>query len=54
MNLKDFEIMAPVGSRDALAAALKAGADSVYFGVEQLNMLVITCFSPVIYSWHFL
>jgi putative protease len=30
--------MAPVGSRDALAAALKAGADSVYFGVEQLNM----------------
>ena len=36
--MKDFEIMAPVGSRDALAAALKAGADSVYFGVEQLNM----------------
>ena len=34
----DFEIMAPVGSRDALAAALKAGAGSVYFGVEQLNM----------------
>ena len=30
--------MAPVGSRDSLAAALKAGADSVYFGVEQLNM----------------
>ncbi len=30
--------MAPVGSRDALAAALKAGAGSVYFGVEQLNM----------------
>ena len=38
MNLNDFEIMAPVGSRDSLAAALKAGADSVYFGVEQLNM----------------
>ena len=37
-TIKDFEIMAPVGSRDALAAALKAGADSVYFGVEQLNM----------------
>ena len=35
---KDFEIMAPVGSRDSLAAALKAGAGSVYFGVEQLNM----------------
>ena len=38
MKLEDFEIMAPVGSRDSLAAALKAGADSVYFGVEQLNM----------------
>ena len=38
MNVNDFEIMAPVGSRDSLAAALKAGADSVYFGVEQLNM----------------
>ena len=37
-DIKDFEIMAPVGSRDSLAAALKAGADSVYFGVEQLNM----------------
>jgi len=38
MRLDDFEIMAPVGSRDSLAAALRAGADSVYFGVEQLNM----------------
>ena len=38
MNAKDFEIMAPVGSRESLAAALQAGADSVYFGVEQLNM----------------
>ena len=37
-TIKDFEIMAPVGSRDSLAAALKAGADSVYFGVGQLNM----------------
>ena len=33
-----LEIMAPVGSRECLAAALKAGADSIYFGVEQLNM----------------
>ena len=33
-----FEIMAPVGSRESLAAALKAGADSIYFGVEALNM----------------
>ena len=38
MNADDYEIMAPVGSRDSLAAALKAGAGSVYFGVEQLNM----------------
>lgn len=34
----DFEIMAPVGSRESLAAAFQAGADSVYFGVESLNM----------------
>lgn len=38
MNRKDFEIMAPVGSRESLAAALNAGADAVYFGVEGLNM----------------
>ena len=37
-NLKDFEIMAPVGSRESLAAAIQAGADSVYFGIESLNM----------------
>ncbi len=37
-QMADYEIMAPVGSRDALAAALKAGADSVYFGIERLNM----------------
>ena len=30
--------MAPVGSRESLAAALQSGAGSVYFGVEQLNM----------------
>ena len=40
MNAKasDFEIMAPVGSRESLAAAINAGADSVYFGIGQLNM----------------
>ena len=32
------EIMAPVGSYESLAAAIKAGADSVYFGIEHLNM----------------
>lgn len=38
MKREDFEIMAPVGSRESLAAALQAGADSVYFGVTRLNM----------------
>ena len=37
-SIKDFEIMAPVGSRESLAAAIHAGADSVYFGIESLNM----------------
>ena len=37
-QIADYEIMAPVGSHDSLAAALKAGADSVYFGIEKLNM----------------
>ena len=37
-NIKDFEIMAPVGSRKSLAAAIQAGADSIYFGIEKLNM----------------
>ncbi|MCQ2093459.1 MAG: U32 family peptidase [Bacteroidaceae bacterium] len=37
-NRKDFEIMAPVGSRENLAAAINAGADSVYFGIGKLNM----------------
>ncbi len=30
--------MAPVGSRESLAAAIQAGADSVYFGIGKLNM----------------
>ncbi len=38
MNRKDFEIMAPVGSYESLHAAISAGADAVYFGVEGLNM----------------
>ena len=37
-RLSDFEVMAPVGSRESLVAALQAGADSVYFGIGQLNM----------------
>ena len=38
MKRKDFEIMAPVGSYESLHAAINAGADAVYFGVEGLNM----------------
>ena len=37
-QLSDFEIMAPVGSRESLAAAIQSGADSIYFGIEKLNM----------------
>ncbi len=36
--MRDYEIMAPAGSPESLAAALRAGADSVYFGIEHLNM----------------
>ena len=35
---EDFEIMAPVGSYESLMAAIQAGANSVYFGIDKLNM----------------
>lgn len=38
MTKNKVEIMSPVGSYEALYAAIEAGADSVYFGVEGLNM----------------
>lgn len=38
MERKEFEIMAPVGSYESLQAAIDAGADAVYFGIEGLNM----------------
>ena len=38
LKRSDFEIMAPVGSRESLYAAIKAKADAVYFGVGSLNM----------------
>lgn len=38
MKRNDIEIMAPVGSYESLAAAIQGGADSVYFGVGNLNM----------------
>lgn len=37
-NLSTFELMAPAGSYAALSAAIRSGAGSVYFGVDQLNM----------------
>ncbi len=40
MNIRreEIELMAPVGSFESLRAAIQGGADSIYFGVEQLNM----------------
>ncbi|MCX6314890.1 MAG: U32 family peptidase [Sphingobacteriales bacterium] len=38
MVKKTIELLSPVGSFDCLQAAIKAGADAIYFGVEQLNM----------------
>jgi putative protease len=35
---KDIEIMSPVGSYEMLQAAFQGGANSVYFGIENLNM----------------
>jgi putative protease len=37
-NTNQFEVMAPVGSYESLMAAIQGGADSVYFGIENLNM----------------
>ena len=38
-DLSQYEIMAPVGSRESLAAAIQAGADSIYFGIGKLKLL---------------
>ena len=35
---RSLEIMAPAGNFECLQAAIQGGADSVYFGVEKLNM----------------
>ena len=39
-NIKraDIELTAPVGSFESLMAAIQGGADSVYFGIEKMNM----------------
>ncbi len=38
MNRSEIELMAPVGSYESLMAAIQGGANSIYFGIEQLNM----------------
>lgn len=38
MSKKPIELLAPIGSFESLQAAIRAGANAVYFGVEQLNM----------------
>ena len=38
LGASSIEIMAPAGSWESLSAAIHAGADSVYFGIEKLNM----------------
>lgn len=38
MNRQDIEIMSPVGSYESLMAAIQAGAGSVYFGLDKMNM----------------
>ena len=38
LKRKEYELMAPAGDWACLNAAIKAGADAVYFGVEELNM----------------
>lgn len=38
MRREDFEIMAPVGCYESLQAAIQSGANSIYFGIEGLNM----------------
>lgn len=41
---KDIELMAPAGSFESLMAAIQGGADSVYFGLEKLNMRARSAF----------
>ena len=43
----DFEILAPAGNREALAAAADAGADAVYFGLGSLDMRSLATLSLI-------
>ncbi len=38
LHLSKPELLSPVGSFETLMAAIQAGADAIYFGIEQLNM----------------
>lgn len=38
MKFDSIEVLSPAGSFESLTAAIQAGADSIYFGIEQLNM----------------
>ena len=42
MMIKKMELMSPAGNFENLMAAIKAGCNSVYFGVEQLNMRAVS------------
>jgi len=45
ISRKDIELMAPAGSFESLMAAIQGGADSIYFGLEKLNMRARSAFS---------
>lgn len=40
--MKKVELLSPAGSFDSMQAAINAGADAIYFGVEQLNMRTVS------------
>ncbi|WGH24902.1 MAG: U32 family peptidase [Candidatus Shikimatogenerans bostrichidophilus] len=40
--MKKIELLSPAGNYDSLYAAINSGADSIYFGVEQLNMRALS------------
>lgn len=41
-EMKKIELLSPAGSFDSMQAAINAGADAIYFGVEQLNMRTVS------------
>lgn len=45
ISRQDIDLMAPVGSFETLHAAIQGGADSVYFGIDRLNMRARSVFN---------